>query len=743
MERLTDRAVRRGVGRARGRAGPRRCLRGHRRAQGPPRGQPRRAHAAARVRRPHRRRREPLHRGAARRRSRARGRSSRSTRPSRPRSIAGVVAWRANRDNDAVKRSLDELRRVADDRRERHAGHHRPRPRRRHHRASGPACCARCSASTAPRPGWPRPPGSAAAATGCGPWPSAVKALPGGPPRLLVAKPGLDGHSNGAEQIAVAARDAGLEVIYQGIRLTPEQIAAVALDEDVDVIGLSILSGSHLELVPGGRAPVLGSEGVDGPGRGRRDHPRGRPAPAARGRCGRRLHAQGLRAHEDHGRDRRPRRRPSGLTPCNRPGPWRTGRDDEAAPDGALEVDASLLDPSVGPVRPAVLPRRAELAASSPAGACCGRSRSPSSRSSTACPTDPSVAVGPAGRHGDDPGHAAHVRRRRPPARRHLRADARGHARGRRRVGGRAAASLAGHPAGRPGAACRGRLLPGPGAHAHRHRARRAGAFASAREWPQDRIEVAPPTQVSSWSRRPAAHAAPPCGARARTVSRGPASLGVPARAGRRRQGVDRASGSRPGVLLKPGDQALHRDAVHLDDRSRGPRSAGRRRCRPCRRRARRRPGPPRTRRAPRRGCGRRTTSAMRASISSRAAMRPLNVGEVGPVAEADQLHHPAGHRLGRRGHGDPPAVGALPGAARHRVRDARAEPGLQVAAWPRTRRGSGPMHWNSDSSRLTSTTWPTPDHRATIVANAADQGGDLVGERDRRQQRARRRARR
>ncbi len=77
-----------------------------------------------------------------------------------------------------------------------------------------------------------------------------VRALPGGPPRLLVAKPGLDGHSNGAEQIAVAARDAGMEVIYQGIRLTPEQIAAVARDEDVDVIGLSILSGSHLELVP-------------------------------------------------------------------------------------------------------------------------------------------------------------------------------------------------------------------------------------------------------------------------------------------------------------------------------------------------------------------------------------------------------------------------------------------------------------------------------------------------------------
>jgi ethylmalonyl-CoA mutase len=68
--------------------------------------------------------------------------------------------------------------------------------------------------------------------------------------RILVGKPGLDGHSNGAEQIAVRARDVGMEVIYQGIRLTPEQIAASALQEDVDVVGLSILSGSHLELIP-------------------------------------------------------------------------------------------------------------------------------------------------------------------------------------------------------------------------------------------------------------------------------------------------------------------------------------------------------------------------------------------------------------------------------------------------------------------------------------------------------------
>ena len=72
----------------------------------------------------------------------------------------------------------------------------------------------------------------------------------GGRLRFLVGKPGLDGHSNGAEQIAVRARDAGFEVVYQGIRLTPEQIVAAAVAEDVHVVGLSILSGSHLALVP-------------------------------------------------------------------------------------------------------------------------------------------------------------------------------------------------------------------------------------------------------------------------------------------------------------------------------------------------------------------------------------------------------------------------------------------------------------------------------------------------------------
>jgi (2R)-ethylmalonyl-CoA mutase len=78
----------------------------------------------------------------------------------------------------------------------------------------------------------------------------AFAAARGRRPRLVVGKPGLDGHSNGAEQIAVRARDAGFEVVYDGIRLTPGQIAAAAVAEDVHCVGLSILSGSHGELVP-------------------------------------------------------------------------------------------------------------------------------------------------------------------------------------------------------------------------------------------------------------------------------------------------------------------------------------------------------------------------------------------------------------------------------------------------------------------------------------------------------------
>src|SRR5262249_43633252 len=77
----------------------------------------------------------------------------------------------------------------------------------------------------------------------------AARAL-GHPLKVLIGKPGLDGHSNGAEQIAMACSNAGMEVIYGGIRLTPAEIVAAACDESVDLVGLSILSGSHPTLVP-------------------------------------------------------------------------------------------------------------------------------------------------------------------------------------------------------------------------------------------------------------------------------------------------------------------------------------------------------------------------------------------------------------------------------------------------------------------------------------------------------------
>jgi ethylmalonyl-CoA mutase len=169
--------------------------------------------------------------------------------------IADVERWRARRDFAAVARALDELRRVAAD--------------------EGPdgnvmeatIALARAGGTTGEWAGALREVfGEFRAPTGVtggvgqrkndlalAPVRVRVKKLAGrtgGPPRLLVAKPGLDGHSNGAEQIAVAARDAGFEVIYQGIRLTPAQIVAAARDEDVDIVGLSVLSGSHMELVP-------------------------------------------------------------------------------------------------------------------------------------------------------------------------------------------------------------------------------------------------------------------------------------------------------------------------------------------------------------------------------------------------------------------------------------------------------------------------------------------------------------
>lgn len=74
--------------------------------------------------------------------------------------------------------------------------------------------------------------------------------MPGGKLRVLVSKPGLDGHDRGAKVIAQGLRDAGMEVIYLGLRLTPEQIAEAAIQEDVDVVGLSCLSGAHMALFP-------------------------------------------------------------------------------------------------------------------------------------------------------------------------------------------------------------------------------------------------------------------------------------------------------------------------------------------------------------------------------------------------------------------------------------------------------------------------------------------------------------
>src|SRR5580765_4152823 len=87
-------------------------------------------------------------------------------------------------------------------------------------------------------------------------------AMPEDKIRVLIAKPGLDGHDRGAKVVALALRDAGMEVIYTGIRQTPEMIAEAALQEDVDVVGLSILSGAHMVLVPNGLA-ALEARGVD------------------------------------------------------------------------------------------------------------------------------------------------------------------------------------------------------------------------------------------------------------------------------------------------------------------------------------------------------------------------------------------------------------------------------------------------------------------------------------------------
>jgi ethylmalonyl-CoA mutase len=175
--------------------------------------------------------------------------------------VADVAAWRSSRDADAVKRSLDALRQACET-----GANVMPATIDLAHAGGTTGEWAAVLREVFGEYRAPTGVGAAAGGDrgGLAAVAERVKAMPGGPPRLLVAKPGLDGHSNGAEQIAVAARDAGMEVIYQGIRLTPEQIASVARDEDVDVIGLSILSGSHLELVPE-VVRLLRAAGVEAP----------------------------------------------------------------------------------------------------------------------------------------------------------------------------------------------------------------------------------------------------------------------------------------------------------------------------------------------------------------------------------------------------------------------------------------------------------------------------------------------
>jgi ethylmalonyl-CoA mutase len=163
--------------------------------------------------------------------------------------VERLRAWRAARDSKAVQRALAELERAA---------------KEGLNIMDASIACATAGVTTGEWGGALRavfgeyraPTGIARAAAAAGGGLEEVQgavervsARLGRRLKLLVGKPGLDGHSNGAEQIAVRARDCGMEVVYEGIRLTPAQIVRAALEEGVHVIGLSILSGSHLPLV--------------------------------------------------------------------------------------------------------------------------------------------------------------------------------------------------------------------------------------------------------------------------------------------------------------------------------------------------------------------------------------------------------------------------------------------------------------------------------------------------------------
>jgi (2R)-ethylmalonyl-CoA mutase len=182
--------------------------------------------------------------------------------------IAALQAWRADRDDAAVAGALRELRRVAQDDAE--------------NIMPATIAAARAGVTTGE---WaqalrdvygdyraPTGVGEASAAAGASEDDleglrdevARVSEALGRRVKILVGKPGLDGHSNGAEQIAVRARDVGMDVVYEGIRLTPAQIVTSALQEGVHVIGLSILSGSHRELIPD-IVRALADAGVDAP----------------------------------------------------------------------------------------------------------------------------------------------------------------------------------------------------------------------------------------------------------------------------------------------------------------------------------------------------------------------------------------------------------------------------------------------------------------------------------------------
>ena len=164
--------------------------------------------------------------------------------------IASVQAWRADRDEAAVTAAIERLRAVA---------------RTTENLMEATLACVRAGVTTGEWAGALRaefgeyraPTGLAGASGGAAEVAAIASRvretaaeLGSARLRILVGKPGLDGHSNGAEQIAMRARDAGFEVVYQGIRLTPAQIVAAAIEEDVDIVGLSVLSGSHLAAVP-------------------------------------------------------------------------------------------------------------------------------------------------------------------------------------------------------------------------------------------------------------------------------------------------------------------------------------------------------------------------------------------------------------------------------------------------------------------------------------------------------------